>query len=153
MRMKRLVPAAPLSLMRTSPLSLLYYRLNKTSDLSCSSYGFPSRPFTILVALPWRFYNSFMTFLYCGTKTCPQDFRWGTESSTWPLLNFIGLVIGQGLFSGPLCSQGSWQLPPIQCCQQTYLVFLCVQVINSHCPVNSKLFWIFPASWLCPIVI
>lgn len=51
-RAKRPVPAPPLPLRRKlcatrrSPLSLIFSRLNKPSHLSCSSYGFPCRPFT-----------------------------------------------------------------------------------------------------------
>uniref|UniRef100_A0A8B9T4B1 Calmodulin-binding domain-containing protein n=1 Tax=Anas platyrhynchos TaxID=8839 RepID=A0A8B9T4B1_ANAPL len=50
-----------------SPLSL-FSRLNKPSDLSHSSYVFPSRPFTIFVALLWTLSNSFTSFLYCGAQ-------------------------------------------------------------------------------------
>jgi len=50
------------------PLSLLLSRPNGPSALSRSSYVFPSRPFTIFVALLWTLSNSLMFFLYCGAQ-------------------------------------------------------------------------------------
>ncbi|KAJ7408176.1 hypothetical protein WISP_122305 [Willisornis vidua] len=47
-------------------------RLNKPSDLSHSSHGFSSRPFTIFTAYLWTLTNSFVSFLYCGAQNCSQ---------------------------------------------------------------------------------
>lgn len=76
---KWLVPASSLPLLRMlkitvrSPLSLFWADL---SDLSCSSYGFPSRPFHLFVALLWVFSNSFISISYCGAQNCTQHSRW-----------------------------------------------------------------------------
>ena len=47
-------------------LSLLCFAPNKPRHLSCSSYIFPSEPFTTFAAPLWTLSNSFMSFLYCG---------------------------------------------------------------------------------------
>lgn len=47
------------------PLSLLFSRLSKPMDLSCSSHILSSRHFTIfIIILLWTSYKSFISFLY-----------------------------------------------------------------------------------------
>ena len=58
-----------------SPQPSSAFRFNKPRYLSCSSYVFPSRPFTIFVALLWILSNYFMSSLYCGTQKCTQYVR------------------------------------------------------------------------------
>uniref|UniRef100_A0A8C3C107 Ig-like domain-containing protein n=1 Tax=Cairina moschata TaxID=8855 RepID=A0A8C3C107_CAIMO len=45
------------------------------STLSRSSCVFPSRPFTIFIALLWALSSSLMSFLYCGAQNCTQYSR------------------------------------------------------------------------------
>lgn len=41
--------------------------------LSCSSFSFPSEPFSIFVSLLCMHSNSFRSFWYCGAQNCPQS--------------------------------------------------------------------------------
>lgn len=52
----------------------------QASDLSCSSYGFPSGPLIIFTDIFWMVSKSFMSFLYCSTQNYPLDSRWGCTS-------------------------------------------------------------------------
>lgn len=56
-----------------SPFNFVSSRLSKVSDLTCFSYSFASKPFTLLVALLWVLCNSLIYFLYCGTQNCIQN--------------------------------------------------------------------------------
>lgn len=64
-------------IMIRSNLSFLFSRLNNSSGLSRSLYGFSSRSFPISVFLLWLFSNSFSS-LYCGAQNCSQ---WGYPSA------------------------------------------------------------------------
>jgi len=61
-------------------LSLFFSRLNKPRYLSCSSYVFIHRPFTIYIVLFWTPSNGFL-FLYCGAQNWTQCSRWGCTST------------------------------------------------------------------------
>lgn len=53
---------------------------SKTENLSCSLYGFPSRPFTISMSLHWVLSKSSRSFLKClmiRSVQCHDGERWG----------------------------------------------------------------------------
>lgn len=79
-REERSVPAPPLPLVRKLQSSMrselsLFSRLNTPSDLSCSSYSFPSRAFNILVALLWTLSNSLIFFFRLWHPKLPTIFK------------------------------------------------------------------------------
>lgn len=76
----RIYPSAPLvgkpQAMRNSPLSSLGW----TNWLQPLLIYFPSTSVTIFIPLLWMPFNSFIFFLYCGTRNCVQYSRWGSTS-------------------------------------------------------------------------
>jgi len=66
------------------PLSLLCSGLNRPRDLSHSSCVFPSRPFTMFVALFWTLSDRFMSF--CAQK-CTQYWEWGHIGQSLPSIS------------------------------------------------------------------
>lgn len=97
-REKRWVPTPSLLSMRKlwatmrSPFNILFSRLNKPGDFSCSSYAFFSRPFIIFVVLLWTFLCPF------GTVASKTAHMMCHRISFWPVwINCPSYVFSQGL--------------------------------------------------------
>lgn len=84
-----------------SHVSLLFSKLNKSSDLSCSSKVLPLRPFNFLVSLLWTHSNSFMPFLYWDCQNCTQCSKVGPHHCRAGWDNHLPRLADCAMMDGP----------------------------------------------------
>lgn len=111
--------------------------LNRPSDLSHSSYGFTSRPFT---ALLWTHCKG-LSFSYCDAPNYAQGLSWG-RTSAGQIWTIPSLDSKKGWKPG----MGEWP-PPIQSLIQPDRCFrvLCTNIHRSE--LSEELWWRWDTCW------